>query len=109
MKIFEVIDYLFVGIRYGSWGIGLLGIVASIVLAIANVGMGFSAVILFVATLLLSIAISLLLAPQKWMAKKLSNKKKYTISAVCLIGAVLIAGITFLTNSGFPELNLLFI
>lgn len=109
MKLFETIDYLFVGTRYGCWAIGILGIAASLVLAVANLGMGFGAVFIFVSTLLLSIALTLLLAPRKLFEKRLSSKKRYIISGVCLAIALVVTGIVYFTSGGFPELNLLFI
>lgn len=109
MKLFKVIDYLFVGIRYLCWGIGVIGIIASLILIVSNLGLGLAACLLFVSTLLVSIAVTLLLAPSFLLANRLSNKMKYSISAACLIIALVVTGIIYFTNGGFPAINLLFI
>ena len=108
MMLLKTIDYLLKATRYGSWVIGLLGIVISAVLAFANLSLGLSSTVLFVATLLVSIAVSLLLAPGKIVSGKIADKKRYIISGTCLSIALAIGGIVYLINGGFPEINLLF-
>lgn len=109
MKLFEVIDYLLIGIRYGSWVLGVIGIIGSVILGFANVSLGFGAVLIFVATLLLSITLTLLLAPSKLAAKYISNNRKFIVSGIAFVAALVITGIVYWTNGGFPELNLIFI
>lgn len=109
MKLFKVIDYLFVGIRYLCWGIGVLGIIASLILMCANFSLGMGACLLFASTLLVSIAVTLLLAPRFLLANRLSNKMKFSISAASLLVALVVTGIIYFTNGGFPTINLLFI
>lgn len=109
MKIFKIIDYLLIGTRYGSWGLGLSGIILSILLGIVNVANGIGAVFLCVAMLLLAISISLILGPHNIYEHWIGDKKRYGMVSVCLLSAVLLAGLVTWTNGGFPPLNLLFI
>jgi len=109
MMLFKTIDYLLKATRYGSWGIGLLGIGASVILLFANLSVSASSALLFVATLLVSIAVSLLLAPSKLISGKMEDKRKFGVSGACLGVALVIAGAVYLTNGAFPEVNLLFI
>lgn len=48
MMLLKVIDGLFVGTRYGVWLLGVLGIIGSVILAVANVGAGISAMLVCV-------------------------------------------------------------
>jgi len=109
MMLLKTIDYLLKATRYGSWAIGLLGIVVSAVLVFANLSLGIFSALLFVATLLVSIAVSLLLAPSKIVSDKIADKKRYIISGTCLGIAIAVGGVVYLINGGFPEINLLFI
>lgn len=108
----KTIDGLLVGALYLAWGIGVVGLVGSVMLAIANFSMGLPAVMLFVATFLLSIAVSVALMPKaiadKNFLPKVLTEKKTVIAVVTLILAVVIAGIVYFSNGGFPALNLIF-
>lgn len=110
MFIFNIIDYLFVFIRYLCFGMGAVGIVGSVILALCNMSMGMNAVLLFVAAFLLSIALTLLLMPSKMVEKLPSGlmDKRWTISIVALVVATALTGIIYFTNGGFPTLNLIF-
>ena len=46
-----------IGTKYLAWAIGLIGIVDSVILFFANLSMGFASAMLFIAALLLSVAI----------------------------------------------------
>lgn len=50
MKLFESIDGLLVGTRYLAWGIGVLGVIGSVILFIANVPLGIGTAAVFVAS-----------------------------------------------------------
>lgn len=110
MKLFETIDGLLVGTKYLSWGIALVGIVGSIVLFFANLSLGISSAMVFVAAFLLAVGVTLLLLPKALAKGPLSNASmRNGIGAVALILATIIMGITYFTTGGFPELNLLFV
>lgn len=108
MSLFKVIDGLFVGLRYGVLCLSILGIFASIVLFFLNISMGMAALMVFVATLALSVSLTLFLVPEAFIKKNISNKKRYATGATLVIVAAIVMGITYFTASGFPELNLLF-
>ncbi|MFC0233876.1 hypothetical protein ACFFIF_07720 [Vagococcus entomophilus] len=108
MMLFKTIDNLFVGTKYGVWGMSVLGIVFSVVLALANFGMGIGAVAIFIATFCLSISLMLLLLPKGLEKGKKINKYKYGTAILLGVIALSITGIVYFTNGGFPELNLLF-
>ena len=109
MKLFESIDGLLVGTRHLAWGIGVLGILGSSVLFIANVPLGIASAAVFIASLFLAIAVALLLLPKKFSKGKLDGNKKYVIGAVSLAIAVVVMGIVYASNGGFPEMNLIFV
>ena len=98
MKLFESIDGLFVGTRYLTWGIALLGTIASVILFFANLSLGVGSAAVFIATFLLSIGISLLLLPKPLAKAKLESSKKYLVGAVFIILAVVIMGIIWKMN-----------
>lgn len=108
MKLFESIDGLLVGTRYLAWGIGVLGILGSIVLFIANIPLGIGTAAVFIASLFLAIAVTLLLIPKKISKGKFEGNKKYIIGAVSLVIAIAVMGIVYASNSGFPAVNLIF-
>lgn len=108
MKLFHSIDGLLVGTKYLAWAIGLIGIVGSVILFFVNLSMGFASAMVFIATLLLSVAVTLLLLPKPLAKGKLSGNKRFVIGTVALVLAVAVFGITYYANGGFPELNLLF-
>lgn len=110
MKLFESIDGLLVGTKYLCWAIGLVGIIGSVILFFCNLSLGFASAMVFVAALLLSVAVTLLLLPEKLAKGKLADqKKRVTIGTVLLVLAAAIMGIIYLVSGGFPALNLLLI
>lgn len=108
MMLLKVIDGLFVGTRYGVWLLGVLGIIGSVILAVANVGAGISAMLVCVGALLLSIAVALLLMPQNLTKNRLEGRNPYLIGTIALIAAMIVVGGVYFTNGGFPDLNLIF-
>lgn len=110
MKLFETIDGLLAGTKYLAWAIALVGIVGSIVLFFANLSLGFASAIVFVAALLLSIAVTLMLLPEKLAKGKLADQHKRMITGcVLLVLAAAIMGVTYFACGGFPALNLIFV
>ena len=109
MKLFECIDGLLVGTKYLAWAIALVGILGSAVLFVVNLSFGFGSAVVFLASFLLSVGVTLLLLPKKLAKGKLEGNKKHIIGAVACILAAAIMGIVYFTNGGFPELNLLFV
>lgn len=108
MKLFESIDGLLVGTRYLAWGIGVLGVIGSVILFIANVPLGIETAAVFVASFFLAVAVSLLLLPKQLAKGKLESNKKYIVGAVSLVIAIAVMGIVYLSNGGFPAVNLIF-
>ena len=108
MKLFESIDGLLAGTRYLAWGIGVLGMIGSIILFIANIPLGFGTAAVFISSLFLAIAVSLLLLPKQLAKGKLEGNKKYIVGVVSLVIAVAVMGIVYLSNGGFPAVNLIF-
>lgn len=108
MKLFESIDGLLVGTRYLAWGIGVLGVIGSVILFIANVPLGLGTAAVFVASFFLAVAVSLLLLPKQLAKGKLESNKKYIVGAVSLVIAIAVMGIVYLSNGGFPAVNLIF-
>ncbi|MCH4168882.1 MAG: hypothetical protein LKF42_06500 [Streptococcaceae bacterium] len=109
MGLFKVIDGLFIGTRYGVWGISLLGIIASIILIFFNIGMGLGAAMVFIAALVLSVGLTMLLLPASFIKGKLAGNKRYIAGSVFMVLAFVIMGITYFSNGGFPDVNLLFV
>lgn len=112
MMLLKVIDGLFIGTRYGAWLIALLGIAGSLVLAVANVGAGFSAVLVCAGALLLSIAVTLLLMPKSlldgFLKNHLQGNQRFVIGAAGLVMAMVLVGGVYFANGGFPDMNLIF-
>ncbi|MDO4272098.1 MAG: hypothetical protein Q4D16_00380 [Eubacteriales bacterium] len=108
MKLFECIDGLLVGTKYLGWAIAVLGIVGSVVLFIVNIPLGFGTAAVFIASLFLSIGVTLLLVPKQLAKAKLQGNKKYIFGAVLVIIAVVVMGTACLANGGLPAVNLLF-
>lgn len=108
MGLFKCIDGLLAGTKYLAWGIGVVGIIGSIVLFFANISLGFASAAVFIAALFLSIAVTLLLWPKQLAKGIFASKVKYIIGAVALVIAVVVMAIVYFTNGGFPALNLLF-
>lgn len=109
MKLFECIDGLLKGTKYLAWAIALVGIVGSIVLFVANLSLGFGSAVVFLASFLLAVGVTLLLLPKKFAKGKLEGNKKNFVGAVACVLAAAIMGIVYFANGGFPELNLLFV
>lgn len=110
MKLFETIDGLLIGARYLAWAIALVGIICSVVLFFVNLPLGFASAIVFVAALLLSVAVTLMLLPAKLAKGRLSSQRKRMVGGgVLLVLAAAVMGITYFACGGFPALNLLFV
>lgn len=108
MKLFETIDGLLVGTKYLAWGIALLCIPLSVILLFANITMGFAAVMVCIAALLLAVGVTLTILPGKLAKGKLAGKARFILGAVAIVLAVVIMGITFFSSGGFPTMNLFF-
>ena len=109
MKLFETIDGLLVGTRYLAWAIALLGIAGSVILFFTNLTLGFPSAVVFVAALLLSVAVTLMLLPGKLARGRLAGRKKrMAVGGVLLVLAAAVMGIIYLACGGFPPLNLIF-
>lgn len=63
MMLSNVINGLFIGTKYLVWAMGVIGIPLSIILLVANIAGGIGAIVIMVATLLLSVAVTLMLMP----------------------------------------------
>jgi len=109
MKLFESIDGLLVGTRYLAWGIGVLGVIGSIILFIVNVPLGIGTAAVFIASFFLAVAVALLLLPKQLAKGKLKSNKKYIVGVVSLVIAIVVMGIVYLSNGGFPAVNLIFV
>ena len=110
MKLFDTVDGLLVGTKYLAWGIGLVGIAGSVVLFFANIPLGMASAGTFLAALFLSVSVTLLLLPKpltKGKFEKLAGNKRYVIGAAALAAAIAVMGVLYMTNGGFPTLNLL--
>ena len=108
MIIGSIIDGIFKGTRYGVWGIAVLGILASAIMIFTNIGLGFGSVMISIALLLVSIAVTMLLMPKAIFKNYKLDKKKIVISVILLLVATAIAGIIYFVVGGFPALNLIF-
>ena len=110
MKLFETIDGLLVGTWYLAWAIALLGIVGSALLFFANLSLGLASAVVFIAALLLSVAVTLMLLPGKLAKGRLADRRKrMVVGGVLLVLAAAIMGITYFACGGFPTLNLIFV
>lgn len=109
MMLLKTIDGLFVGTRYGAWGLGVLGIVGSIILVLANFTNGLASMMLFVAALSLSLGVSLILLPKWFIKGDLLQSKRFIIGGVAITIAAIVAGAIYFINGGFPPINLLFV
>lgn len=108
MGLFKTIDGLLAGTKYLAWGIALLGIAGSVVLFFANIGLGFGTAAIFIATLLLSIGVTLLLMPKQLAKGKFESKSRYIAGAVSIVISVVVMGIVYMSAGGFPAVNLIF-
>ena len=109
MLILECIDKLLVGTKYLSWGIGVVGILGSIVLFFANLSLGFASAAVFIAAFFLFIAVALLLLPKQIISDGAVRKITNIAGGIALAIAIAVMGITYAACGGFPKLNLLFI
>lgn len=106
MIIGEIIDGIFKCLRYGVWGMSVLGIVISLIMIFANFGLGFASVAICIALLLMCISLAMLLMPKN--SKFELDTKKIIIGVVLILLAIVVVGITYFSIDGFPALNLLF-
>ena len=108
MKLFDTIDGLLIGTRYLTWGIAVVGTLASLVLLVANVPLGIGSAAACVALFLLACAVVLLLLPKKLAAGGLEGGSRFAIGGLVLLVACAVMGIVYLACGGFPPLNLVF-
>lgn len=108
MGLFKTIDSLLAGTKYLVWGIALLGIVGSVILFFANIGLGFGTATIFIATLLLSIGVTLLLLPKQLAKGKFESKSRYIGGAFSIVISVCVMGVIYMSAGGFPAVNLIF-
>lgn len=108
MKLFGIIDGLLVGTRYLTWGIALVGILVSLALLVANVPLGLGSVASCVALFLLACGSVLLLLPKQLAYGGLEGGVHFAIGAIVLLVACGVMGLVYLTQGGFPALNLIF-
>lgn len=110
MILSDIINGLFIGLRYLVWAMGVIGIPLSIILLVVNIGGGIGAIGLIVAALLLSIALTLMLMPNSLVEKLPEGlqEKRFLVGIIAVIVAAVFAGIVYFTVGGFPSLNLLF-
>lgn len=104
----KTIDSLFIGMRYGVWVLGILGIFGSVILLVVNLSLGVPSALVFIASLFLSVGVALGLMPEM-LVKGDFLSKRYVIALEALILAIVIMGGVYFVSGGFPELNLLFI
>lgn len=110
MKLFETIDGLLTGTKYLAWVIALVGMVGSVILFFVNLSLGFASAMVFAAALLLSIAVTLMLLPEKFAKGKLADqRKRMSVGCVLLVLAAAVMGVIYFSCGGFPALNLIFI
>lgn len=108
MGLFKTIDGLLSGTKYLAWGLALIGIVGSIVLFFANIGLGGASAAVFIAALFLSIGVTLVLLPKPLAKKELESSKKYIWGSIAIVIAVAVMGIVYMSAGGFPAVNLIF-
>lgn len=109
MGLIKTIDGLLIGTKYLAWGIGLIGMIGSVVLFFANLSLGFASAAVFIAAFLLSVAVTLLLLPKQLVKGIFAGKARYIIGGVSLVIAVAVMGVVYASCGGFPALNLLFV
>lgn len=83
----NVINGLFIGTKYLVWAMGVIGIPLSIILLVANIAGGIGAIVIMVATLLLSVAVTLMLMPNSLVEKLPEGlqEKRFLVGAVAVI------------------------
>ena len=110
MKLFDAIGGLLASTKYLAWAIAMVGIVGSVILFFVNLPLGIASAMVFAAALLLSVAVTVMLLPEKLAKGKLADqRKRMVVGGVLLVLATIIMGITYFACGGFPVLNLLFI
>lgn len=109
MGLFKIIDGLLVGTKYLAWGIGLIGMIGSVVLFFTNLSLGFASAAVFIASFFLCAAVTLLLLPEQLVKGIFAGKARYIIGGVALVIAAAGMGIVYAVCGGFPALNLLFV
>lgn len=87
MMLSNVINGLFIGTKYLVWAMGVIGIPLSIILLVANIAGGIGAIVIMVATLLLSVAVTLMLMPNSLVEKLPEGlqEKRFLVGAVAFI------------------------
>lgn len=106
--LFKVIGSLFVGTRYGVWGLSLLGIPLSLVLMFCNLSNGWETELLIFSALLLASSLTLILLPKVFIQEESLETNRFTIGICCMFVSVIIAGIIYLMVGKFPPINLIF-
>ena len=96
------------GTRYLAWAIGIAGVIASVFLIAANLPLGISSAVVFAASLLLAVGVSLVLLPGQLAVGFLNGRWRYIVGAIALLAAVVVMGIVWFTNNGFPPVDLVF-
>lgn len=109
MSILKVIDGLFIGTRYGVWLLSLIGIPVALILAFVNMSLGMVSALVFVAALFGSLGVMLILLPKQFVSKSKFFEKRFAAGSATLVIALIMIGTIYFTQSGFPEINLLFI
>lgn len=109
MILVKTIDILFVAIRYGVWGMSILGIPLSIILCICNLTYGINAFLACLAALLICLALALILAPQVILKHDFLLSKRYILGTIFAILALISMGIAYLLGGALPVMNLLFL
>ena len=108
MLLLKTIDGLFAGTRYGVWVLSVLGLAGSIILTFVNLSVGAAAFFICIASFLLSMALTLGLLPSALVKNDFLKKKRFLAAGIALSLAIVITGIAYFTQGGFPDMNLLF-
>jgi len=113
MMIFKTIDGLFKGMKIGVLALAVAGIFGSVGLLFMNISLGLASTSVFLATLIGSASLVLILAPEgllkRFIKKDNIVNKRYFISLVLLVIAFAIVGFAYLNVGGFPALNIPFL
>lgn len=109
MMLFKTIDGLLVGTKYLAWVIGLLGTIGSVILFLVNIPLGAGATAVFLATFLLSMAVTLLLLPKVMAKGILGGNMRYMTGLAACAAALVVMFCVWNVNGGFPSLNLIFV
>ena len=103
------IDDLMIQISHDLWGLSVVGVGFSIVLALCNVTMGISAVIICLEMLCLFLGIAIGLLPKQLVDNDYieSHRSKFLILMVCV--SMFLTGLSCLISGGLPTMELLLI